>query len=286
MSKKLNFSFLKKGLQLNEFKLIKELGKGGAGVVWEAEVTIPNKTSKDVKTSKLKIGEHVALKIGDTAGILFHEAHVRRQLGDIEGLYKMVGPEVVDNTLGIKYLPMELYETTLGDYASELTSEEIFNLISNIIVTLFDIHEKGYIFRDISRNNIMKNGDKWILIDVGIATKLGIDKKFSGTFKYSAIDTLLGSQPHYYDDLESLGYVMLELFTDLPWKDVKEKTTLKFYKEEGEKRKEQTLSAIKNISNKSVQKKLKKYFTTIYKLDKTDTIDPDIYQELIDILMK
>jgi len=263
---------LKKGLVIGKFELIKQLGEGTTGVVFKAK--------------NLETKEEVALKIGDTAGTLYNEAHTRRKIGDVEGLYTIIDSEKADPNLGIKYFSMPLYEKTLKDFYESntelFTPKYIYKLISKIIVTLYDIHEAGYVFRDLSLNNLMNLGKKWYLIDAGASLPLSFKLKtgFTGTPAFSSINALKGGYHNIKDDLESLGYIMLYLFNGtLPWLENQptKKATAKYYTELGDSRKEQTLALIKKLDNK----KLKKFFKLIYKEDDQNS---NIYQDLIDIL--
>jgi serine/threonine protein kinase len=260
---------LKKGLKIDEFELIEELGSGTSGVVWK------------VKNTQTK--QNVALKIGEISGTLFHEAHVRRKIGEVEGLYTILTQEKANYDLGIKYFSMPLYEQTLKEYYQEneekFTNKYIFKLICKIIVILYDIHDKNYVFRDLSLQNLMCLDKKWYLIDIGAALPIGHPTGFTGTPAYGSINALMGNPPNPKDDLESLGYIMLYLINkSLPWMDgTKPKTTAKYYKTLAETRKQQTLDLLEEIDDL----KLSKFFETLY--SSKSNLDT-IYQDLIDIL--
>ena len=97
------------------------------------------------------------------------------------------------------------------------------------------IHSKNFIHRDIKPSNLLiGNIDKIIiyLIDFGLSGKYRSDKtgkhiqfkhikKAFGTFIYMSLNSNKGYELSRRDDLESLGYTIIELAKDhLPWSHV------------------------------------------------------------------
>jgi len=125
-------------------------------------------------------------------------------------------------------LVMSLYDCSLHDYIQQkpLPPNKI-DVIMRTMINIFQfIHSKLVIHRDIKPQNIMlKNGELY-LIDFGFAT-FYVDENsrlhIIGTPKYVSYHIHCGSLPSRRDDLISLGYVYMYLYSrSLQWDTINE----------------------------------------------------------------
>jgi serine/threonine protein kinase len=96
---------------------------------------------------------------------------------------------------------------------------------------LNDIHDLGYIHRDINPYHILLGpGEDWsnlYLIDFSIAKFVDQQKRIfnykasrekCGMIEFSSVSAMVNNIYSYRDDLEALGYTLLFLYKDtLPW---------------------------------------------------------------------
>ena len=82
------------------------------------------------------------------------------------------------------------------------------------------LHSRGFAHRDIKTDNFRVHEGKLYLTDFGISTEYisegkhiqrKTDLAFSGTYKYSSLATHEGITQSRGDDLEMLGYTLLEI---------------------------------------------------------------------------
>lgn len=140
-----------------------------------------------------------------------------------------------------KVLIMEYFGETLEKLLIDLKSEQ--KQFPASIIRLFGTHlfkqiqviqKHGIVHRDIKPANIVVRHHEQLLqaptnvqislIDFGLSKIIHQLKhkkqfyKFTGNVRYASINTHKGYPPSKRDDLESLGYLLLELYTgDLPW---------------------------------------------------------------------
>ena len=124
----------------------------------------------------------------------------------------------------------------LFDLREKMDKKTLLKAVCLIAIQSLDrlqfIHSKNFIHRDIKPSNLLiGNKDKTIiyLIDFGLSGKYRSDKtgkhikykfvqKAFGTFKYMSLNSINGYELSRRDDLESLGYSIIELAKNyLPW---------------------------------------------------------------------
>ena len=195
----------------NKYQIIKELGEGSFGKVFECEI---------IKTKKI-----VAVKIQpkDCPNILKNEAKIYKFLLDTKGIPILYNIGIFD---GFNYLVIEKFETTIENIS--ISNNKKLEYFIESINILESIHEKGIIHRDIKPENIMIDLQKNIkFIDFGISKLIYINnnhitykdgKKFIGTLRYSSLNSHRGIELTKRDDIESLIYSFMKIIDGkLPW---------------------------------------------------------------------
>lgn len=136
---------------------------------------------------------------------------------------------VLHNTFGggRRYLVMEYLEHSVEEYlalvpAGEQRDSEMKRLALEMLAAIRQLHELEYIHRDIKTANFRVHGGKLYLIDFGIKERYSEngfhiqEAKNSlviGSLKYSSHWTHEGINQSRRDDLEMLGYCLLEMLT-------------------------------------------------------------------------
>jgi serine/threonine protein kinase len=188
-------------LVAGRYATIRELGRGGMGVVWLAEDQV--------------IGRQVALKelrTTETERVL-REARTAGRLNspNVVGIYDVI----VEN--GVTYLVMELVEApTLSEVMTRksLTEDEVADIGLQTLSALEAAHAAGIIHRDVKPSNIMVLPDGRVkLADFGIAKAMddpGLTATggIMGSPGYMAPELFAGKVPSPASDLWALGATM------------------------------------------------------------------------------
>lgn len=199
---------LKPNNKLGEYTLINKLGQGTEGQVWKVI---------DKNNSEL------CLKISKTS--LQQELNNRYELGYNKNFCNLLGDQGSNNKY--YWIPLELKRNSLNFYFNLfnnlMTIEQICNIGKKLINILKIVHEKGYIYRDISTKNILYD-DKYNLFLTDFSFSIKYTERhnfrtFSGTPLFASLNVLKGGLPTYWDDLESLGYMLVYLIQkgELQW---------------------------------------------------------------------
>ncbi|MEU0879051.1 serine/threonine-protein kinase [Lentzea sp. NPDC005914] len=188
-------------LVAGRYATIRELGRGGMGVVWLAEDRV--------------IGRQVALKelrTTETERVL-REARTAGRLNspNVVAIYDVI---VEDS---VTYLVMELVEApTLSEVMTRrtLTDDEVADIGLQTLNALEAAHAAGIVHRDVKPSNIMVLSDGRVkLADFGIARAMddpGLTATggIMGSPGYMAPELFAGGQPSPASDLWALGATM------------------------------------------------------------------------------
>ncbi len=224
-SRSLNAVGLRRHEMLGEYRIQREIGRGGMGVVYDA-----------IQTS---MGRRVALKVLP-AGTLLSDTALERfareaaMAGRLQHA-NIVPVYAVGEERGIHYYAMQYVEgCTLAERLAELRDagvqpgREHFRRVASwgqqIADALAHAHERGVIHRDIKPSNLLLDarGNVWIT-DFGLArgdalSSLTISGDVVGTARYMSPEQARGSTGELDErtDVYSLGATLYELLTFEP----------------------------------------------------------------------
>jgi predicted Ser/Thr protein kinase len=191
-------------LSRGRFRVLSELGRGGAGTVFLAE--------------DVPLGREVALKIYQRRGRtdrerMLHEARLPAMLAH-PGIVR-----ILDVDESINAIAMELAS---GSLRSELGKGPLeVGLIRRAIGRAADalafVHGAGWVHRDIKPSNLLLDAaGEVVLTDFGIAAKLGEPRpKGEGSLGYLAPEQRSGEATQATMDVHALGATLAELLGPL-----------------------------------------------------------------------
>jgi len=193
-----------------KFRLVRKLGEGGMGTVWQAD--------------HLVLNSKVAIKVLGPEVAQDSEA-LTRFLREAQSAASLRSPHVVqilDHGVdgGQPYIAMELLE---GESLAErliregtLSPVETSRVITHMARALSRAHEAGIVHRDLKPDNVflVKNDEEQIakLLDFGIAKATG--KLTSGIGRATRTGTVMGS-PYYMSPEQAEGLKTLDHRTDI-----------------------------------------------------------------------
>ena len=216
---------------LGDYRLIREIGRGGMGIVYEAE------------QSSLK--RRVALKVMPN----HHAAsprRVERFRREAAALARLAHPGIVPihevgHAGGTHFYAMELVEgRTLQELLTHLRERrredstcelslavgparsyagEVAELVAQVAEALHYAHEHGVVHRDVKPDNLLVTDEGEVLLaDFGLSkdldrTSLTRTGEFSGTLPYMSPEQLRQGEIDPRSDVFSLGAVLYELLT-------------------------------------------------------------------------
>jgi serine/threonine protein kinase/WD40 repeat protein len=204
---------------ISHYRITRELGAGGMGVVYEAVDT--------------KLDRRVALKFlppestrdSDAKARFIHEAKAASSL-DHPNICTIHGIEETDD--GRLFIAMARYEgETLKDMIERgaLEVPTTLDIITQVLQGLAKAHRLGIVHRDIKPANVFVTEDGLVkLLDFGIAKLIGKTQvtktgALVGTVHYMAPEQLQGEEVDRRADLWSVGVLLYEMLTgQLPFK--------------------------------------------------------------------
>lgn len=196
---------------LGDFKIIREIGRGGMGIIYEAE--------------QLSLKRRVALKVLGP-GIADSKKQLDRFRRESEAIARLHHTNIVPvfgvgTEEGVHYFAMQLIDGKPLSTPPELNFQEIARIGMQAASALAYAHEHGVLHRDIKPSNLLldSNGELWVT-DFGLAkltdsSELTQDGDIMGTLKYMAPEQLDG-RSDARTDVYSLGLTLYELATHQP----------------------------------------------------------------------
>ncbi|KAJ8043873.1 Ribosomal protein S6 kinase beta-1 [Holothuria leucospilota] len=201
------------------FQLLKVLGKGGYGKVFQVK-----------KISGTDSGKIFAMKVLKKAVIIRNQKDTAHTKAERNILEAVKNPFIVDlhyafQTGGKLYLILEYLPG--GELFVHLEREGIFMedtaafYLSEILLAIEHLHTEGIIYRDLKPENIMLNAKGHVVLtDFGLCKESieegSMTHTFCGTIEYMAPEILLRSGHGKAVDWWSLGALMYDMLTGGP----------------------------------------------------------------------
>jgi len=200
--------------RIGRFEIVEEIARGGMGIVYRA---IDPENGKTVAVKRIRSDRSGS---ESEAGRFVEEAQRMAQF-DHSNILRVL--EIGEDNVKPYYVMNYVDGGSLDDYIAERGGgiETILGAVYKIALALQQVHEKGWLHRDVKPSNILVDSDgEPFLSDFGIARPLAHDKEeenddeTAGTPMYMAPEQLLA--PSIVDeraDVYALGVIMYELMT-------------------------------------------------------------------------
>src|SRR6267142_2226777 len=214
---------LKPGQTLSHYRLVKEIGQGGMGVVFEA--------------LDVSLGRHVALKTLPP-GVAADGERLRRFQQEARAGAALNHPNIVtihsvEEADGVHFLTMELIEGATLDASIRrggMPLGDFFDVAVPLAEALSAAHEKGIVHRDLKPANVMVTVDGRVKVldfglaklwkqeaaaaaDAGPTRTVKPESGLSGTVPYMSPEQLQGKEADQRSDIFSLGIILYEMAT-------------------------------------------------------------------------
>ncbi|MEN8375354.1 MAG: protein kinase [Gemmatimonadota bacterium] len=208
------------GRQVGPFRLVREIGRGGMGVVYLAEDT--------------RLGRRVALKVLPPYLGVGRQAK-RRFMSEARAIAALDHPNIAtlyetdETEEGQLYMAFALYEgETLDELIRRgpLPVERVVEIATQIAAGLHEAHDSEIVHRDVKPSNVLLTERGEVkLLDFGVAKAAGEDVTQEGvrpgTVAYMSPEQATGARLDGRTDLWSLGVVLYEMLTGVRpfWED-------------------------------------------------------------------
>jgi len=200
------------GRNIEHYKIVEVLGKGGMGVVYKA--------------FDLKLERFIALKILNS-DFLSNPHFLERFKREAKHQAKLNHPNIVpvygfteeNGILGIimEYVSGETVESLINRLG-RLELQYALSILKQILAGIGYAHSKGFIHRDIKPSNIILNNDGVVkIMDFGISKSLTEGRNLTktgtkiGTILYMSPEQVKAKEPSNQSDIYSLGITFFEM---------------------------------------------------------------------------
>nr|KAI8747175.1 tau-tubulin kinase 1 [Biomphalaria glabrata] len=270
-------------LQVNQvvkdrFKVIKKIGGGGFGEIYEAMDLV----SRESVALKLESAQQVKQ-------VLKMEVAVLKKLQGRDHVCRFIG---CGRNERYNYVVMSLQGKNLAELRRSqvrgcFSLSTTLRLASQILHAIEAIHDVGFLHRDIKPSNFAMgrhpNHRKVYMLDFGLArqytTASGEVRQprsaagFRGTVRYASINAHKNKEMGRHDDLWSLFYMVVEFVSgQLPWRKIKDKEQVGIMKD-----KYDHSNLLKNLPSE-----FRAFLDHIQSLDYFDQPDYNMLSNLLD----
>jgi len=201
--------------QLGKYKIVRVIGKGAMGVVYEGFDTVIERTVaiKTIRTDELDPAEA--------------EEHSRRFLIEAKAAGKINHPNIVGiydygNEQSLAYIVMEYVQgkelKAYFDAGHRFTIEQVLRIMGQLLGALELAHANGVVHRDIKPANIFLTENGTVKLgDFGIARIDSTHKTHAGTIlgtpSYMSPEQIKGETVDQRSDLYSTGVILYQFLT-------------------------------------------------------------------------
>ena len=214
------FAPLGPGTVVGSYRLVKEIGRGGMGLVYEAVHTVlPRRAAIKVMHPELRRQPGMATRMVQEASILEEVRH--------PGIVRVFECNVLEDKR--PWIAMELVEgdTLAGrlQYMTKLPAIEVATLMSEVSDVLAAVHARGVVHRDMKPDNLLLTPNDrdfplrvidWGVARLGPAGRLTLDGLTPGTPIYMSPEQATGKNIAAPCDMYSLGVIAYEALTGQP----------------------------------------------------------------------
>jgi hypothetical protein len=195
---------LRPGAVVGRFELVRELGRGGFGVVWEAR--------------DLQLGRAVAFKAMRRRRPSEQSGH--RLVHEAAAAARLSHPNIVTlHDIGRgEYGPYLVLELLRGEPLARrldgppLPAAEVLRISSQVAAGLAHAHAHGVVHRDLKPENVfLCTSGQVKLLDLGIALAIGARNPGGGTPPYMAPEQRRGAPEDERSDVFALGVLMFRM---------------------------------------------------------------------------
>lgn len=195
------------------YQILRELGRGGMGIVFQAH-------DKD-------LNEQVAIKV--LSPLLGSDPDALERLKrEVSSARRITHPNVIrihdiSERNGLHFVSMEFFQgMNLKDYirkSGNLSQMQALSIALQVCDGLEAAHRQGVIHRDLKSQNILINTSNQVkIIDFGLARAGNLEGMTAtglimGTPEYMAPEQVTGNRVDERADIYSLGIILYELFT-------------------------------------------------------------------------
>ena len=212
------------------YRLIREIGAGGMGTVYEARMLMPLRNEHPVAIKVIRTASTESLRLADASTLAGKDEYLRLFAREAMTAIRLNHNHANLATAydwgvskeGLWYLVMEFIN---GPSLHRLRSRARlpYRIIRRIAVDVLDglafLHRHGVLHRDVSASNILLSNEGPVkIVDFGFAKR--VDSSHSGmvrgTAAYASPEALQGVRLNVLSDLYSLAAVLYELITGVP----------------------------------------------------------------------
>lgn len=255
---------LNKGDKIGGYTLIKKVGSGGFGDVWKAE----KRTVLDVNYFALKFFRPKDERIDFEK--ITKELAVWKQLRGLPHIISVIELDRFDDYIYIvsDFADGGSLDNWIKDNDGKASSEaEATKIALEILTGLENLHEKGFVHRDIKPDNILIMNGKHCLADFGVSREIKTHSKATGTagtYEYMPPEAF-GKNPSVppQTDIWAVGVILQQLLTgELPFSEEMPALMFSILQEPPEEMPENISEGLREIVKTALQKDREKRFQT------------------------